>query len=149
MRMGLWMVATVALLGASVSMAQDQGRRADDHSAPARPPSHARAPAHRPAPAPAFARRRPAHRFLSGGSWQHSVHASAFQYPSGYAYRVWTTGAVLPSIFLASPYFYDDYGTLGLGAPPRGYRWVRYGPDLVLVNVVTGRIADVVEGVFY
>jgi Ni/Co efflux regulator RcnB len=59
------------------------------------------------------------------------------------------TGAILPSIFLASPYYYDDYATLGLAPPPAGYRWVRYGTDLLLVNVVTGRIADVVDGVFY
>lgn len=149
MRMGLWMVAAVALLGASVSMAQDQGPRADDHSAHARPPSHARPPAHRPAPAPAFARRRPAHRFLSGGGWQHSVHGPVFRYPPGYAYRLWTTGAILPPIFLTAPYFYDGYAPLGLGAPPPGYRWVRYGSDLLLVNVVTGRVADVVDGVFY
>jgi len=150
MRSGLWIAATVALLGSSVSMAQDQGQRADDHGAHTRAPSHARAPAHRTASAgPAFARRRPAHRFLSGGSWQHSVHGPVFHYPQGFAYRVWTTGSILPPIFLTAPYFYDGYAPLGLGAPPPGYRWVRYGPDLVLVNVASGRIADVVEGVFY
>jgi Ni/Co efflux regulator RcnB len=55
----------------------------------------------------------------------------------------------LPSIFLSGTYFYDNYSPLGLGPPPPGYRWVRYGPDLLLVNVVTGRIADVVDGAFY
>jgi Ni/Co efflux regulator RcnB len=56
---------------------------------------------------------------------------------------------MLPSVFLGGAYFYDNYGALGLAPPPAGYRWVRYGPDLLLVNVVTGRIADVVEGAFY
>jgi Ni/Co efflux regulator RcnB len=55
----------------------------------------------------------------------------------------------LPPVFLTAPYFYDGYSTLGLAPPPSGYQWVRYGPDLLLVNVRTGRIADVVDGVFY
>jgi Ni/Co efflux regulator RcnB len=52
-------------------------------------------------------------------------------------------------VFLASTYFYDNYAALGLGPPPPSYRWVRYGPDLLLVNVATGRIVDVVDGAFY
>jgi Ni/Co efflux regulator RcnB len=58
-------------------------------------------------------------------------------------------GAILPPLFLTAPYFYDNYAALGLGPPPAGYRWVRYGPDLLLVNIATGRIADVVDGAFY
>lgn len=59
------------------------------------------------------------------------------------------TGAFLPGVFLAPPYYYRGYARLGLGSPPPGYQWIRYGPDLLLVNVATGRIADVVTGVFY
>lgn len=72
-----------------------------------------------------------------------------YRYPPGFAYRRWINGAILPPIFLSSAYFYDNYVGLGLGPPPPGYRWVRYGPDLLLVNVATGRIADVVDGAFY
>jgi len=50
---------------------------------------------------------------------------------------------------LAPPYYYDNYAPLGLAPPPPGYRWIRYGPDLLLVDVTSGRIGDVVEGVFY
>ena len=56
---------------------------------------------------------------------------------------------MLPGLFLAPPYYYGGYAPLGLGPPPAGYQWIRYGPDLLLVEVTTGRIADVVEGVFY
>jgi Ni/Co efflux regulator RcnB len=52
-------------------------------------------------------------------------------------------------VFLTDAYFYDNYATLGLAPPPAGYRWVRYGPDVLLVDVRSGRIADVVDGVFY
>jgi Ni/Co efflux regulator RcnB len=138
MRKGLWIVVGFALLGSSLAMAQDQAPRHD-------------APAHRPATADRVPRigRRPAHRFLSGGGWHRSIRGPAFRFPEGFKYQTWTTGGILPPVFLAAPYFYDGYATLGLGAPPAGYQWVRYGPDLLLVNVHTGRIADVVDGVFY
>jgi Ni/Co efflux regulator RcnB len=38
---------------------------------------------------------------------------------------------------------------MGLEGPPYGYRWVRYGPDLLLVNTRTGRIEDAIYGAFY
>jgi len=37
---------------------------------------------------------------------------------------------------------------LGVGAPPRGYRWVRYGPDLLLVRSRDRKIVDVIYGAF-
>jgi Ni/Co efflux regulator RcnB len=179
MRRGLWILAGIALFGSSLAMAQDQaGQRNSDRSktgrsdtgrpdvgrpgasrpdagAPNQPSHGSRPPAHRP-PAqrpPAEPRPhvgpRPAHRFLSGGGWHRSMRGPAFRYPPGFAYRTWTTGAILPPIFLAAPYFYDDYTTLGLAPPPAGYRWVRYGSDLLLVNIISGRVADVVDGVFY
>lgn len=75
--------------------------------------------------------------------------APAFYYPRGYGYRRWTPGLILPSIFLGSAYYWNDWGPLGVGAPPPGYHWVRYGPDLLLVSWRSGRIADVIYGAFY
>jgi Ni/Co efflux regulator RcnB len=132
------------------------GNSRPDAGGPNRPspgagPPAARPPANRP-PAPArppFVHPRPPRRFMSQGRWRPSIHGPSFRYPSGFGYRRWATGAILPPIFLSAPYYYDSYAPLGLGPPPAGYRWVRYGPDLLLVNVVTGRIADVVDGVFY
>lgn len=77
------------------------------------------------------------------------VHGRPFHYPRGYRYRRWTVGLLLPSLFLSSAYYYDQYAAMGVGPPPPGYRWVRYGPDLLLVQVRTGRIADVIYGAFY
>ena len=76
------------------------------------------------------------------------VHASPYRYPPGWAYRRWTAGAVLPGLFLTSLYFYNDWATLNLPAPPPGYQWVRYGPDLLLVQLGTGQVVDVAYGVF-
>jgi Ni/Co efflux regulator RcnB len=55
---------------------------------------------------------------------------------------------MLPSIFLGSAYIYGGWAGLGLAPPPPGFVWVRYGPDMVLVNQMTGEIADVAYGVF-
>lgn len=160
------LVTAVALLGGGLASAQDQGQRPDDRNAqprheqpqgraPARPAPDARPPAHRPpvsrppANRPPFVGHRPPHRYLSGGAWRRSIRGPAFRYPPGFSYRIWATGAILPPVFLGPSYFFDGYSTLGLSPPPPGYRWVRYGPDLLLVNIISGRVADVVDGVFY
>jgi Ni/Co efflux regulator RcnB len=76
------------------------------------------------------------------------IHRPGWQYPSGYRYRRWTIGLLLPHLFLSQNYYFDDYARYGFGPPPYGCRWVRYGPDLLLVEVRTGRIRDVVYGAF-
>jgi Ni/Co efflux regulator RcnB len=92
---------------------------------------------------------RAAHQFRSEGRWRPAIHAPKFVYPQGFRYQRWEAGATLPRAFLAAPYYYDGYATLGLAPPPRGFQWVRYGTDLLLVNLATGRITDVVDGTFY
>jgi Ni/Co efflux regulator RcnB len=77
------------------------------------------------------------------------IHGPVFHYPRGYRYRRWSIGLLLPGLFLSNAYYYNDWYGLGFGPPPPGYRWVRYGPDLLLVNIRTRRIADVIYGVFY
>jgi Ni/Co efflux regulator RcnB len=77
------------------------------------------------------------------------IHRPGWHYPHGYRYRRWTIGLLLPALFLNRNYYFYDYDTLGIGPPPYGYRWVRYGPDLLLVQRSTGRIADVIYGAFY
>ena len=77
------------------------------------------------------------------------IHRPGWIYPPGWHYRRWTIGLLLPAIFVGHHYYYDDWWQMGLEPPPRGYRWVRYGPDLLLVNVRTRRVADVIYGAFY
>jgi Ni/Co efflux regulator RcnB len=83
------------------------------------------------------------------GKWVNRVHGPAFHYPVGWSYRYWTIGDILPGLFLSSAYYYDNVRPLGLRVPPPGYRWVRYGPDLLLVNLRTGSVEQVAYGVFY
>lgn len=83
------------------------------------------------------------------GNWTRPrIHARRFVYPRGYAYRRWAVGALLPRVFLAPAYYYAGYAALGLYAPRTNYQWVRYGPDLLLVNIATGNVIDIRYGVF-
>jgi hypothetical protein len=77
------------------------------------------------------------------------VRGPRWNWPSGYGYQRWTVGGILPALFLSQAYWYADYASLGFEAPPWGYQWVRYGPDLLLVQISTGRVVDAEYGVFY
>ncbi|PZO90589.1 MAG: hypothetical protein DI623_06195 [Sphingomonas sanxanigenens] len=103
------------------------------------------------------------HRPPSGGGWHRPpswgnggrppnfrpINRPGWQYPPGYRYRRWSIGFLLPALFLSSTYYFDDWNRYGLPRPPMGYRWVRYGPDLLLVWVATGRVEDVIYDAFY
>src|SRR5258708_6220029 len=81
-----------------------------------------------------------ANQFTWHGRAFNRVHLAPFAYPSGWAYRRWAVGAILPPLFLAPAYYYGDWATLGLDPPMPGFQWVRYGPDLLLVNITTGEV---------
>jgi hypothetical protein len=101
-------------------------------------------------PGPAeFRGPRPGGAFVYQGRPFNRVHIAPFIYPRGWGYRRWAIGAVLPALFLAPAYYYSGWAGLGLPPPQPGFQWVRYGPDLLLVNVTTGEVVDSVYGAFY
>jgi Ni/Co efflux regulator RcnB len=117
------------------------------HHRPPPKPGHHRpspAPGHRP-PAPGH---RPPNRPIYGWN-HHRLRLGQFRYPAGYAYRRWSVGQSLPQLLFSAAYYFTDYAALGIDPPPYGYQWVRYGPDVVLVNIRTGEILDVINGAFY
>jgi hypothetical protein len=87
--------------------------------------------------------------FSYRGHFINRLHIAPFIYPPGWAYRQWAVGAMLPPIFWAPDYYYPDWAALGLEPPPPGCQWIRYGGDLLLVNVSTGQVLDAAYGVFY
>jgi Ni/Co efflux regulator RcnB len=129
------------------------GRPETKPSLPGRPPIGGNRPGIRPPsnqrpPSPGI--RPPAYRPGMGRPPQfRPIRGPVFRYPHGYRYRRWSVGLLLPALFLSSTYYYDSYGDLGVGAPPPGCRWVRYGPDLLLIDVRTRRVVDVLYGAFY
>ena len=90
-----------------------------------------------------------ANQFRHRGRYFNRIRGPAFVWPRGFGYRRWAVGGILPSVFLASPYFFTGWAGLGLQAPGPGFQWVRYGPDLVLVNLRTGQIVDVIHDAFF
>lgn len=87
--------------------------------------------------------------FWHRGRYHPRIRGPAFRFPPGWGYRRWAIGARLPRLFLAPPYLFSGWAAIGLQAPLPGYTWVRYGPDLLEVNLSTGQIVDVVYGVFF
>jgi len=88
------------------------------------------------------------HAFYYRGRAYYGVYAPPFAYPPGRAYRRWAVGAVLPAMFLTRAYAYPDYASLGLPRPAPGQRWVRHGPDLLLVDTRAGAVVHAARGVF-
>ena len=62
----------------------------------------------------------------------------------GWVYRPIGRGYVLRPVFWGSAYLVD-YAFYRLTAPRRDQRWIRYGDDLVLVNIRTGRVIEVIR----
>jgi Ni/Co efflux regulator RcnB len=68
--------------------------------------------------------------------------AGPYRWPNGMSYRRYGIGAYLPLGFIVSAYVLADWIDYGLAPPPPGNEWVRYGPDVLLVDPSTGQIVD-------
>ena len=87
--------------------------------------------------------------FVYRGQAFERVRRTPFVYPPGWGYQRWVVGAFLPPVFLVSDYWYAYWDLIGLPPPPPEYQWLRYGSDLLLVDLATGEVIDVVYDVFY
>ncbi|MEE8438831.1 MAG: RcnB family protein [Micropepsaceae bacterium] len=87
--------------------------------------------------------------FYYRGNYRPSIRVRPYRYPRGYYYSSLSIGAYLPSLFISAQYFYNDYYALGVAPPLPGHRWIRYGPDLLLVDLYSGEVVDVVYSAFY
>ena len=79
----------------------------------------------------------------------HRYHYGSYRRPSGWYYRNWGLGEILPALFFGRQYWLSDYYDFGLQPPPPGCVWVRYGDDALLIDRDTGEVIQVVRGVFY
>jgi hypothetical protein len=72
-----------------------------------------------------------------------------YVYPPGYGYYPFHVGDLFPTASVASDDVLTDYHLYDL-APPSGpgLEWVRWGPDAVLVDTSTDRVADSIRGRF-
>ncbi|HEY5072406.1 MAG TPA: RcnB family protein [Caulobacteraceae bacterium] len=86
--------------------------------------------------------------YVYNGESHPSLAAGNYDWPSGEGYQSLSVGDYLPPSFWSPDYFVEDYSYYGIAAPAPDYGWVRYGPDLVLIQLDTGAIAQEVPGVF-
>jgi len=73
----------------------------------------------------------------------------AYAGPRGYAYRPIAVGHRFDRPYYGNQYWVNNYSSYRLPAPARGARWVRYGNDVVLVNLRTGRVLQVYNSFFW
>ncbi|MFD1610582.1 RcnB family protein [Sphingomonas tabacisoli] len=69
--------------------------------------------------------------------------------PRGYAYRPARVGIALNPAFYGQRYWIADPYRYRLPAAVGPQRWVRYGNDVLLINVRNGRVLQVINGFFY
>ena len=80
---------------------------------------------------------------------EHRYHLRPYRAPYGYYVRDWGFGDFLPRGWFGNDYWIDDFLDYDLPYPPPGYEWVRVGGDALLVDRYTGRVAQVVRGIFW
>ncbi|HEX8571717.1 MAG TPA: RcnB family protein [Allosphingosinicella sp.] len=67
----------------------------------------------------------------------------------GYGYNRLSIGLILDSLFYSNRYWLNDPYQYRLPAAPYGTQWVRYYNDVVLVDVYTGEVLDVIYDFFW
>jgi len=80
---------------------------------------------------------------------QQRYHLRPYRAPYGYYVRDWGFGDFLPRGWFGNDYWIGDFLDYDLPYPPPGYEWVRVGDDALLVDRFTGRIVQVVRGIFW
>ncbi|MDB5696507.1 MAG: rane protein [Sphingomonas bacterium] len=69
--------------------------------------------------------------------------------PRGYRYRPVTVGYQFQPSYYARNYWVNDWNRYRLARPGINQQWVRYGNDVVLVNIRNGRVIRTQNRFFY
>jgi Ni/Co efflux regulator RcnB len=80
---------------------------------------------------------------------QNRYGAGGYRAPYGYYVRNWGFGEFLPRGWYGQDYWIGDFLDYDLPYPPPGYEWVRVGGDALMIDRYTGRIVQVVRGIFW
>ncbi len=75
-------------------------------------------------------------------------HGWAYRHPRGYAYRSWGVGIRLPAPYLGRPYWIGNPVYYRLPVAGYGARWIRVGPDALLVRIGDGFVIRAVRGLY-
>lgn len=82
-------------------------------------------------------------------SHRDAFRGPAYVGPRGYAYRPVTVGYRFAPAYYHNRYWVRDYARYRLPAPGRFHQWVRYGNDVVLIDVRSGRVVRVFDRFFW
>ena len=80
---------------------------------------------------------------------QQRYRGYAYRPPSGFYIRSWGYGDVLPRSWWSTQYRLNDWWAYGLPIPPIGYEYVRVGDDVLLVDMFSGRVVQMIYDVFW
>lgn len=81
--------------------------------------------------------------------WNGPRYRGAYAYPRGLRYQAWGVGRQLPRAYYSNRYFIGDPGFYRLPPAYRGTRWVRVGPDALLIRIGNRGIVRAVRGIYY
>ncbi len=73
----------------------------------------------------------------------------AFIHPRGYGYRNWGVGYRLPPAYFSGRYFIGNPGYYRLPPAYYGTRWIRVGPDALLIRIGDGIVLRAVRGIYW
>jgi Ni/Co efflux regulator RcnB len=73
---------------------------------------------------------------------------AAYAGPDGYVYTRRDVGYVFPPAFVADRYWVNNFATYHLLSPGTNQRYVRYGNDVALIDIPSGRIIKIHYGFF-
>lgn len=82
-------------------------------------------------------------------SHRNTFNRGNYQAPRGQRYRQVSVGVRFQPAFYSNRYWVNDYGTYRLPSPGYNRRWVRYGNDVVLVDLRSGRVLRVLNNFFW
>ncbi|WP_439532209.1 RcnB family protein [Polymorphobacter sp.] len=74
--------------------------------------------------------------------------APRYVYPRGARYQAWGVGNRLPQAYFGQPYWIAQPNIYRLPPANRGARWVRVGPDALMINSANGLILQAVRGLW-
>jgi len=84
------------------------------------------------------------------GRNRHIYHLSPYYSPyRNWSYRRFSVGLFLDSLFYSQRYWIGDPWQYRLPAAPYGTQWVRYYNDVLLVDIYTGEVVDVIYDFFW
>ena len=68
---------------------------------------------------------------------------------NNWSYRRLSSGFFLDSLFFSNRYWINDPWQYRLPAADGPYRWVRYYDDVLLVDIYSGEVVDVIYDFFW